>query len=238
MGDGMEAVVRIDSVKKTYRQGVVDVPALQGVDLEIQRGEFLAFAGPSGSGKTTLLNLVGGLASPTSGSIAIEGKDLETLSKAQLSEMRLRRIGFIFQAYNLIPVLTAFENAEFVLLLQKVDQKERREKVMSMLEMVGLSGMENRYPRELSGGQQQRVAIARAIVAEPAIILADEPTANLDSKTAAHLLGTMEMLNQEKQATFLFSTHDPAVMKRARKLVFLRDGKIERISSGNEAEPH
>ncbi len=235
MANDAQPVVGIAGVKKTYRQGLVEVPALRGVDLEIKRGDFLAFAGPSGSGKTTLLNLIGGLANPSAGRIAIEGADLSTLSKSALSEIRLRRIGFIFQAYNLIPVLTAFENAEFVLLLQKVPESVRREKVMAILETVGLAGMEKRFPRELSGGQQQRVAIARAIVAEPAIILADEPTANLDSKTAAHLLETMELLNQKNQATFLFSTHDPAVMKRAKRLVFLRDGKIERIASGDEA---
>jgi putative ABC transport system ATP-binding protein len=231
-----EAVVTIESVKKTYRQGEVDVPALRGVDLEVERGDFLAFAGPSGSGKTTLLNLIGGLASPSNGRIAIEGRDLSTMSKGERSTMRLQRIGFIFQAYNLIPVLTAYENAEFVLLLQRADEQERREKVMAMLDKVGLSGMGNRFPRELSGGQQQRVAIARAIVAEPAIILADEPTANLDSKTAAQLLDTMELLNREKQATFLFSTHDPAVMKRAKRLVYLRDGQIERITTGDEIQ--
>ncbi len=233
----MEAVVKIEAAKKTYRQGMVEVPALRGVDLEVGRGDFLAFAGSSGSGKTTLLNLIGGLTRPTSGSISIEGEDLATLSKARLSELRLHRIGFIFQAYNLIPVLTAYENAEFVLLLRKVDKAKRREKVMRLLESVGLEGLENRFPRELSGGQQQRVAIARAIVASPAIILADEPTANLDSKTAAQLLDTMEQLNREHQATFLFSTHDPAVMKRARTLVFLRDGQIERITSGDEFHP-
>jgi putative ABC transport system ATP-binding protein len=231
-----EAVVSIECVKKTYRQGEVDVPALRGVDLEVERGDFLAFAGPSGSGKTTLLNLIGGLAAPSAGSIAIEGRDLSAMSRGERSTMRLQRIGFIFQAYNLIPVLTAYENAEFVLLLQKVDEQERQEKVMAMLEKVGLNGMEKRFPRELSGGQQQRVAIARAIVAEPAIILADEPTANLDSKTAAQLLDTMELLNREKQATFLFSTHDPAVMKRAKRLVYLRDGQIERITTGDEVQ--
>ncbi|MCP4654887.1 MAG: ABC transporter ATP-binding protein [bacterium] len=237
MENAMEAVVKIEAAKKTYRQGMVEVPALRGVDLEVGRGDFLAFAGPSGSGKTTLLNLIGGLARPTSGRISIEGENLAALSKSRLSELRLHRIGFIFQAYNLIPVLTAYENAEFVLLLQKVDKEERREKVMSLLESVGLAGLENRFPRELSGGQQQRVAIARAIVASPAIILADEPTANLDSKTAAQLLDTMERLNREHQATFLFSTHDPAVMKRARTLVYLRDGQIERITSGNDFHP-
>jgi putative ABC transport system ATP-binding protein len=229
-----DIVVEIEGIKKTYRQGEIDVPALRGVDLVVERGEFLAFAGPSGSGKTTLLNMIGGLAAPSEGRIEIDGRDLAAMSRSERAQMRLQRIGFIFQAYNLIPVLTAYENAEFVLLLQKVEEHERRDKVMSILDTVGLAGMEGRFPRELSGGQQQRVAIARAIVAEPSIILADEPTANLDSKTAAHLLDTMEMLNKEKQATFLFSTHDPAVMKRARRLVYLRDGKIERITTGDE----
>ncbi len=230
----MDTVVSIEALEKTYQQGTVEVPALCGIDLEVPRGAFLAFAGPSGSGKTTLLNLIGGLTSPSRGRVAIEGRDLATLSKAQLSELRLRRLGFIFQAYNLIPVLTAYENAEFVLLLQKVDEKVRRDRVMHLLELVGLQDLEDRFPRELSGGQQQRVAIARAIAAEPALVLADEPTANLDSKTAGHLLDTMELLNREQQATFLFSTHDPAVMERARTLVDLRDGRIERIRTGAE----
>ncbi len=229
-----DPVVAIEGATKIYLQGTVEVPALSGIDLEVERGAFLAFAGPSGSGKTTLLNLIGGLTSPTAGRVAIEGSDLAALSKAQLSELRLKRIGFIFQAYNLIPVLTAYENAEFVLLLQRVAEDVRRERVMRLLELVGLAGLEDRFPRELSGGQQQRVAIARAIAAEPALVLADEPTANLDSKTAGHLLDTMELLNREQQATFLFSTHDPAVMERARTLVDLRDGRIERIRTGAE----
>ncbi len=227
----MEPLVKIEGLKKTYRQGLVEVRALQGIDLTIQKGDFLAFAGPSGSGKTTLLNLIGGLMSPTAGSVFIEGQDLAEMSPADLSDLRLRRIGFIFQAYNLIPVLTAYENTEFVMMLQKVDETVRREKCMGLLRTVGLEGMENRFPRELSGGQQQRVAIARAIVGEPAIILADEPTANLDSTTAAQLLDTMEMLNRDKQATFIFSTHDPAVMERARTLVRLRDGMVESVEN-------
>jgi putative ABC transport system ATP-binding protein len=227
----VEPLVKIEGLKKTYRQGMVEVPALQGIDLTIQKGDFLAFAGPSGSGKTTLLNLIGGLMSPTAGKILIEGQDLAALSPAALSDLRLRRIGFIFQAYNLIPVLTAYENTEFVMMLQKVDEPVRREKCMNLLKTVGLEGMENRYPRELSGGQQQRVAIARAIVGEPAIVLADEPTANLDSATAAQLLDTMEMLNRDKLATFIFSTHDPDVMERASTLVRLRDGRVESVEN-------
>jgi len=230
----MDAVVKIVGATKTYRQGMIDVEALRGIDLEVERGDFLAFAGPSGSGKTTLLNLIGALANPTAGKVLIDGADLASMKKSRLSELRLHRIGFVFQAYNLIPVLTAYENAEFVLLLQKVDENVRREKVMKLLRTVGLEGLEDRFPRELSGGQQQRVAIARAIAAEPAIVLADEPTANLDSKTAAQLLDTMEELNREHGVTFLFSTHDPAVMRRAKTLVYLRDGRIDRISSGEE----
>ncbi len=225
----MGALLSIRSLTKTYRQGTVDVPALRGIDLEVERGAFLAFAGPSGSGKTTLLNLIGGLANPSDGSVSIDGENLSAMSSGERSQLRLHRIGFIFQAYNLIPVLTAYENAEFVLLLQKVDPAARRERVEAMLNLVGAEAMHERFPREMSGGQQQRVAIARAIVAEPAIVLADEPTANLDSKTAAGLLDTMEMLNREKQVTFLFSTHDPEVMSRARTLVKLRDGRIDEI---------
>ena len=227
----MEPLVKIEGLKKTYRQGLVEVPALQGIDLTIRKGDFLAFAGPSGSGKTTLLNLIGGLMSPTAGRVLIEGQDLAGLSPAALSDLRLKRIGFIFQAYNLIPVLTAYENTEFVMMLQKVDPAVRREKCMKLLQTVGLEGMEHRYPRELSGGQQQRVAIARAIVGEPAIILADEPTANLDSGTAAQLLDTMEMLHRDKLATFIFSTHAPDVMERASTRVRLRDGLVESVEN-------
>ena len=227
----MEPLVQIEGLKKTYRQGLVEVPALQGIDLTIRRGEFLAFAGPSGSGKTTLLNLIGGLMAPTAGRVLMEGRDLASLSPAALSDLRLPRSGDSCQAYYDNQVLTADDDNESDLMLQKVDEAVRREKCMRLLQTVGLEGMENRYPRELSGGQQQRVAIARAIVGEPAIILADEPTANLDSTTAAQLLDTMEMLNLEKQATFIFSTHDPAVMRRAKTLVRLRDGLVEKVES-------
>jgi len=184
--------------------------------------------GPSGSGKTTLLNIIGGLDHPTKGSVSLEGKYLEQMGRGELSRLRLNRIGFIFQSYNLIPVLTAFENAEFVLLLQKRPAEERRQRVANLLEEVGLSGLDSRFPREMSGGQQQRVAIARSIASEPALVLADEPTANVDSQTASELLGLMEKLNQEKGITFLFSTHDPAVMQRARRLISLKDGRVEK----------
>ena len=224
----MTEIVRLEGITKIYQDGKVAVPALRGIDLSIQKGEFVAVAGPSGSGKTTLLNIIGGLDQPTKGSIFLEGKYLGQMSRGELSRLRLNRIGFIFQSYNLIPVLTAFENAEFVLLLQKCPAEERKQKVANLLEEVGLSGLERRFPRDMSGGQQQRVAIARSIVPEPALVLADEPTANVDSQTASELLNLMEKLNQEKGVTFFFSTHDPAVMERARRLIRLKDGRVER----------
>ncbi|NLJ27581.1 MAG: ABC transporter ATP-binding protein [Deltaproteobacteria bacterium] len=202
----------------------------------LKSGEFAAMAGPSGSGKTTLLNIIGGLDRPTSGSVLVEGHDLTRLSGSELSRLRRDRIGFIFQTYNLIPILTAYENAEYVLMLQGLPRQERRERVMHVLKEVGLDGLENRFPRELSGGQQQRVAIARAIVPEPALVLADEPTANVDSETGSALLDLMLRLNEEKGATFLFSTHDRAVMRRARRLIRLRDGLIIEDSACCPAE--
>jgi len=224
----MAAIVKLEEVTKVYQDGKVAVSALRGIDLELQKGEFVAVAGPSGSGKTTLLNIIGGLDKPTTGNVFLEEKPLGAMSRGELSRLRLHRIGFIFQSYNLVPVLTAYENAEFVLLLQKRPGEERRKRVVNLLEEVGLSGLENRFPREMSGGQQQRVAIARSIASEPALVLADEPTANVDSQTASELLDLMEKLNQENEVTFLFSTHDPAVMERARRLIRLKDGRIEK----------
>jgi putative ABC transport system ATP-binding protein len=224
----MTEIVKLEGVTKVYQEGKVAVPALREIDLSIQKGEFAAVAGPSGSGKTTLLNIIGGLDQPTKGSVSLEGNYLEQMRRGELSRLRLNRIGFIFQSYNLIPVLTAFENAEFVLLLQKRPAEERRQRVANLLEEVGLSGLDSRFPREMSGGQQQRVAIARSIASEPALVLADEPTANVDSHTASELLGLMETLNHEKGVTFLFSTHDPAVMQRARRLIILKDGRVEK----------
>ncbi len=224
----MTEIVTLKGVTKIYQDGKVAVPALRGINLSIQKGEFVVVAGPSGSGKTTLLNIIGGLDQPTKGSVSLEGNYLGRMSRGELSRIRLNRIGFIFQSYNLIPVLTAFENAEFVLLLQKCPTEERRQKVANLLEEVGLSGLERRFPREMSGGQQQRVAIARSIAPEPALVLADEPTANVDSQTAAELLDLMESLNREKGITFLFSTHDPAVMERARRFISLKDGRVEK----------
>ena len=223
-----DVIVKLEAVTKTYQQGDVAVQALRGVDLEVKKGEFTAIIGPSGSGKTTALNLIGALDMPTSGEVFLESKKLSRLSRGELSRIRRDRIGFVFQAYNLVPVLTAYENAEIVLALQGVKPTERRKRVMALLAEVGLEGMEDRRPDQLSGGQQQRVAIARAIAANPAIALADEPTANVDSKTAERLLSIMESLNREHGATFLFSTHDPRVMERARRIVHMVDGQIER----------
>jgi putative ABC transport system ATP-binding protein len=223
-------IVKLDNVKKIYRQGSVDVPALRGLNLEIEKGEFTAISGPSGSGKSTALNLIGALDTPTSGEVYLEGKNLANLSRSVLSRMRRDRIGFVFQAYNLIPVLTAFENAEIVMALQGVSTSERKDKVMALLAEVGLEGMEHRRPDQLSGGQQQRVAIARAIAADPAVVLADEPTANVDSETAEKLLVIMEELNQKHHVTFIFSTHDPRVMERAKRNVRLVDGRVENDS--------
>jgi putative ABC transport system ATP-binding protein len=220
-------IVELQDVHKVYHQGVVDVPALRGLDLEVGAGELTALCGPSGSGKTTALNLIGALDRPTSGTIRVEGRELGRLGRRALGHLRRDRIGFVFQAYNLVPVLTAYENAETVLALQGVPLAQRRQRVMRLLEQVGLEGLEDRRPHELSGGQQQRVAIARAIAADPAVVLADEPTANVDSDTAEKLLDIMVKLNEERGATFIFSTHDPRVMRRARRIVRIVDGRVE-----------
>ena len=219
-------VISLESVSKVYRVGKIEVPALTDVSLRVKKGDFDAVCGPSGSGKTTLLNIIGALDVPSGGQVWLEGKDLSVLGRAELSRIRRDRIGFVFQAYNLIPVLTAYENAEFVLAIQGVPAEERRKRSMLMLQEVGLEGLEGRRPDELSGGQQQRVAIARAIVTDPAVVLADEPTANLDSHTADSLLDMMELLNRQKGITFLFSTHDPRVMERARRIIRLVDGRL------------
>ena len=219
-------IVECIDVKKTYHQGKVEVHALNGVNLSIKTGAFVALAGPSGSGKTTLLNIIGGLDSADSGRVIVDGNTLETMTQSELASLRLRNVGFVFQAYNLIPVLSALENVEFVMLLQGVPAEERRERAMSILDDVGLEGMHDRRPAELSGGQQQRVAVARAIVSNPSIVLADEPTANLDSKTGMGLLEMMKQMNEERKATFIFSTHDKMVMDYARRLILIRDGLV------------
>lgn len=221
------SVVQITNVKKIYEQGKVLVKALDNVTLNIEKGEFSALAGPSGSGKTTLLNIIGGIDSADEGIVSVGGNEFPSMSASKMAEFRLHNIGFIFQAYNLIPVLSAVENVEYVLRLRGMDKGESREKSINMLRDVGLADMANRRPAELSGGQQQRVAVARAIVGEPALILADEPTANLDSHTGEDLLKLMVKLNQEKNITFIFSTHDNMVMDYARRIIYMRDGKVE-----------
>jgi putative ABC transport system ATP-binding protein len=221
-----DVVVKIEGLNKVYLEGKVEVMAVRDLNLQLRRGEFTVLCGPSGSGKTTLLNMIGALDEPTSGRVILDGLDLAALSRTELSHLRRDRIGFVFQAYNLVPVLTAFENAEFVLALQGVEKKERRQRTMQVLEEVGIADLADRRPDELSGGQQQRVAIARAIAPEPLVILADEPTANVDSVNATGLLDLMERLNLEKNITFLFSTHDQRVISRARRLIRLQDGEL------------
>jgi putative ABC transport system ATP-binding protein len=220
-------VVVTKNLIKNYRNGQLEVPALRGIDLTIETGEFTSLAGPSGSGKTTLLNLVGCLDQATGGQLFLDGTDAAGLSSLEKAALRREKIGFIFQTYNLIPVLTAYENIELPLvLLKKYNEAQVKEQVLKILAEVGLEGLENRRPADLSGGQQQRVAIARALVKKPKLILADEPTANLDSENSEAILELMRKLNEQKQVTFIFSTHDQLVMKYARRLIMLRDGKI------------
>lgn len=220
------SLIQLKKVIKTYQSGAQQVEAVRDVDLRINAGEFTVLAGPSGSGKTTLLNLVGGLDQPSHGQVLVEGMDLGNCDAAQLADFRLRRIGFIFQSFNLIPVLTAQENAEFVLMLQKVPVEKRSARITTLFDELGISGLEQRKPMELSGGQQQRVAVARAMASEPAVVLADEPTANLDSETAIDLLRLMRTLNREQGTTFLFSSHDPQVIEHADRVILLKDGRI------------
>lgn len=220
-------IIVTDDVTKVYDPNGIPIHALKGVNLTIQSGELTAIVGPSGSGKTTFLNIISGLDMPTEGKVSLAGKVMSDMSGNELSDFRRDNIGFIFQAYNLIPVLTVRENVEYIMLLAGVAKTERHERVTEMLESVGLVGMEDRLPTQLSGGQQQRVAIARAMVSQPAIVLADEPTANIDSKTGADLLEMMQKLNADTGMTFIFSTHDPMVMESARRLITLRDGKID-----------
>jgi putative ABC transport system ATP-binding protein len=223
-----EFVIITDSLKKNYKENGIEVKAVRGVNLKIKKREFSAIVGPSGSGKTTLLNLISGLDIPDDGKIWLNNKLLSEMSGKELSDFRRDHIGFIFQAYNLIPVLTVKENIEYIMLLQGVEKKERHKKVLNILREVGLEGMETRVPTKLSGGQQQRVAIARAMVSNPSLILADEPTANLDSKTSGELLNMMRRLNETTGMTFLFSTHDKMIMEKARRVITLKDGLIEK----------
>jgi len=226
------SAVRCSEVRKIYRQGDADVIGLDGVSLEVQAGGFVCLRSPSGGGKTTLLNVMGGLDRPDSGEVWVAGTRIDRLSKGQLAQMRLHRIGFVFQAYNLIPVLTARENVEFVMQVQGVPAVQRRRRSVQMLAEVGLEGLGERRPAKLSGGQQQRVAVARAIVSNPAIVLADEPTANLDSSAASHLMELFVELNEHRGTTFVIATHDPMVMGYAKRLIRMLDGKLVEDSEG------
>ena len=219
-------VIYTDQVVRRFGEGAALVTAVGGVSLTVESGEFAALVGPSGSGKSTLLNLIGGLDDPDEGHIALAGMSLTSMSSAEMSDFRRDHIGFVFQSYNLIPVLSAAENIEYIMLLQGLAARDRRKRVDEMLKMVGLDGLGHRRPAELSGGQQQRVAVARAMASSPDIILADEPTANLDSKTGVALLETMRELNENEGVTFLFSTHDQKIIERARRLVWLEDGMV------------
>lgn len=219
-------IVTCRGVTKVFGKGDLAVHALAGIDLDFEPGDFATLAGPSGSGKTTLLNMIGALDIPTSGEVTIAGSNLSNLNKSQLSDLRLTKIGFVFQSLNLIPVLSAVENIEFVLELQHCPAAERRERAVKVLAQVGLQGMENRRPSAMSGGQQQRVAVARALVSEPAIVLADEPTANLDSKNSSDLMDLMAQLNEDLGITFVIGTHDVSVMKRSRRHLEMLDGRI------------
>ena len=220
------AAARTDGVWKIFEQEAEEVQAVRDVSLTVARGEFTALAGPSGSGKTTLLNLIGGLTRPTRGRVWVAGREVSSMSNREVARLRLEEVGFVFQAYNLLPVLTALENAEFPMLLQGVDEKERRARVRELFARTGMEGLEDRRPGKLSGGQQQRVAVLRAVASRPALVLADEPTANLDSATSEALLDVMAELNRDLGVTFVFATHDTRVMERCRRLVRMVDGAV------------
>ncbi|MCD6544475.1 MAG: ABC transporter ATP-binding protein [Flavobacteriaceae bacterium] len=220
------SVIKVNNLTKTYTDTEIPVHAVNGVDLNFEKGEFAAIVGPSGSGKTTLLNMIGGLEKPTTGSVLIHGQDISELSSGKLIDFRLYNIGFVFQAYNLIPVLTAKENVEFIMQLQNWDKKKMNERTNAILNSVGLGKRMKSKPNQLSGGQQQRVAVARALASKPQFILADEPTANLDSKSTTQLLDIMEKLNKEENITFIFSTHDQRVVDKARRVIMIDDGKV------------
>lgn len=220
-------LIKTENLNKTYQDNGVPVDALKNINLKINKGEYVVIAGPSGSGKTTLLNLLGALDVPTSGKVLFENEDIGKKSRKELSEFRLQKLGFIFQAYNLIPVLTALENIEFSMMLSGIPEKERHKKALKLMEELEIKDLADKRPNAMSGGQQQRVAVARAIVNNPSVVLADEPTANLDSKTGSKLLDLMEQMNKEKNITFIFSSHDKQVIDRAKRLVILKDGMIE-----------
>jgi putative ABC transport system ATP-binding protein len=223
----MNVILECRNLVKYYQQGDTTVQALRGVDLSVNKGEFVSISGPSGSGKSTLLHIIGSLEQPSEGDVILDGESLARETRRQLADLRLNRIGFVFQAYNLIPVLSAAENVEFILQLQGVDARTRRARSSQLLREVGLEGMEDRRPSQLSGGQQQRVAVARALASHPAIVLADEPTANLDSKNSDELLALMSTLNRESNVTIIVATHDPRVIAHTRRHIILTDGRID-----------
>ena len=220
-------IIKAEKLEKIYQDNGIPVHALRGIDLNVSKGEYIVIAGPSGSGKTTLLNLLGALDKPSSGRIFFENEDITEKPKDFLSNMRLHKLGFIFQAYNLIPVLSAIENIEFSMMLLGIPEKERKDKALELMDELGIKELADKRPNEMSGGQQQRVAVARAIVNNPSVVLADEPTANLDSTTAGHLLELMQRMNSEKYITFIFSSHDKQVIDQAKRLLILKDGKIQ-----------
>ncbi len=222
----MKTVIKTQQLCRYFGEKETLVKALENVNIEIEQGEFTAIIGPSGSGKSTLLQLIGGLDSPSKGDVILDGTNISHMSGAQLSDFRRDHIGFVFQSYNLIPVLSAAENIEYIMLLQNLPDSERKKRVSDILNEVGLQGLENRRPAQLSGGQQQRVAVARAMVSRPSLILADEPTANLDSHTGTALLDMMKELNEKENMTFIFSTHDPKIMERAKRIITLEDGQV------------
>jgi len=230
----MSTIIETHDLCKTFKDSAQEVHAVDHVSLSIAQGEFTAIVGPSGSGKTTLLNLIGGLEDATSGSVLIDGQDISRLSEKQMTEFRLHNIGFVFQAYNLIPVLTARENVSFVMDLQGRKKNETDNRVAELLNAVGLGDRMDSRPAKLSGGEQQRVAVARALASKPKFILADEPTANLDSRSAENLLNMMEYLNEQEGVTFVFSTHDPRIMAKARRIITLEDGKVIKDEMKNE----
>ncbi len=231
----MAALLEAKNLEKTYRTGEVETHALRGASLQINEGEFTALAGPSGSGKSTMLHLLAGLDKPTSGEVWLDGSRIDTLSFAKLANLRLKQFGFVFQAYNLIPVLTALENAAFVLELQGISKKKREAKAMDALQILGIDEYARRRPNQLSGGQQQRVAVARALAANPKIILADEPTANLDKDTSISLIEHMKKLNEENGVTFLFSTHDPRLLNYVNRIINIEDGSVAEDKTVEEA---